>query len=387
MAYDPDLDPILDELRSDIAAVAEDAAEARRRADAATGANSKTQTALDALTTRVAKLESVPNPNPQPELLEAIDFAQGNAGFNVAAGDLIGKGSAVTTLRVKPGSSTKPPVTETGKTTPYRVVRLSGVGGADQPGVEARGFTVEGYRNADGTPGQNAHGLTIGYTTGAVVSDVRVLGATGTSSTPPGETFNLEIWQGFSPTIADVFIDGQDVAGTLLGFNSVEQGRVERFKATRTTKGFGAAIWQSGSGDPAKPLLFDRLDLRGVRRAFNFEQCYGYIRLERPDLRDRRDLKDPDIVVASAGNYTPVRGPMKGVVQTSGVKEIVIYEPVWDRGRGRPLTIGVPNLGGDYGAGQGKHAQAIAAVVVVIDGVTYRGAVNNSVLRTGNYWG
>lgn len=61
-------------------------------------------------------------------------------------------------------------------------------------------------------------------------------------------------------------------------------------------------------------------------------------------------------------------------------------DPIWDRDKG-PLIVGVPTQGGNYPAGGNRpHTQRAEDVTVVIDGTTYSGPTNNSVVKIGNYW-
>ena len=91
------------------------------------------------------------------------------------------------------GSTKTPPTTGTNP----RVVRVSG---ALAPGVKVQGVTVEGLRRPqhprpEGYAGHNTHGLTVGYVDGAQLRDLRVVGVKGSGSSPPAETFALEVWQ------------------------------------------------------------------------------------------------------------------------------------------------------------------------------------------------
>jgi len=337
----------------------------------ATAATTALAAEVAALTARVAKLEQPTTPPPPtPERFEAIDFAAGNAGHWKNPGNLVGKGSAVTTYAVKAGSSTKTPPT-TG-TNPLRVVRVGATGGTLQAGVKVQGVTVEGYA------GHNTHGITVGYVDGAQLRDVRAVGVKGSGSSPPAETFAIEVWQALNVTVDDCTVDGQNVSATLFGLNSVDGVVVSKLKANGTAVAFGTATWQCGN------VTYRDCDLRGNRRAMNFEQCYGNILIERVDLRGRLSARTtgPDIVVATAG-YTPGRGPLAGQRQTSA--KVRIVDPVWDRDKG-PLIVGIPTLGGNYPAGGGPHTQRVEDVTVVIDGREYVGAQNNAVVKVGNYW-
>jgi hypothetical protein len=335
------------------------------------GSIDKLRADLNALSAKVDKLTPPPvDPPPAPEVFEAIDFAKSNAG-HLFAGSVVGKGPAVTTYRVKPGSSTKTPPT-TG-TNPFRIVRVGGTGGALVKGVRVADLTVEGYE------GHNTHGLTVGYTDGAVVENVHVNSIKGSSTTPPGETFSLELWNAMGPIVRNVVIDGEGVASSMLGIMNTEGGTFEDIVAMEA-HGFGAAIWQSGN------LVLRDVDLRNSRRAMNFEQCYGTILIERVDLRGRTSARNtgPDIVVATAG-YTPIRGPLAGRNQSSA--KVRIVDPEWDRAKG-PLIVGVPGVGANYPAIGRPHSQRPEDVTVVIDGKSYTGPQNgtNGPVKIGGYW-
>ena len=208
MGIDPDVQPFLDVLAvkaTTATALATDAAAGAAKATAATAVLADKVAALEA---RIAKLETPTPPPVTSERFEAVDFAKANAG-HLFTGNLIGKGSAATTYAVKAGSSTKTPPT-TG-TNPLRVVRVGATSGALAPGVKVQGVTVEGYA------GHNTHGLTVGYVDGAQLRDLRVVGVKGSGSSPPAETFALEVWQALNVTVDDCTIDGQNVSATLFG--------------------------------------------------------------------------------------------------------------------------------------------------------------------------
>lgn len=324
---------------------------------------------------------STPVPPPTPDVREAIDFTLHNAGHYLQNG-FRGKGRDVSIFRVKAGSSTKPTVT-TG-TTPYRIVRMGNLADPKLAGLVASDFTVEGYQ------GQVTHGLTIAFTIGALIERIATRGIKGQGTVPPGETFSLELHRSIDPILRDVLLDGRltptsaPVSSSLLGFNSVDGGIVERLVA-QYAAGFGAALWQSGNYRLVAP------DFRFCRRAINCERPYGDIYFDEPDLRNRTGAQSsgPDIVVATSG-WTPTYGPDAGVNQTSA--HVVITKPVWDRNRGWPLTVGVPTPGKIYEAGGGTpHTQRAEDVEVVVEtspGVTqtFRGPIVNQWVRIGDYW-
>ena len=52
---------------------------------------------------------------------------------------------------------------------------------------------------------------------GAQLRDLRVVGVKGSGSSPPAETFALEVWQALNVTVDDCTIDGQTVSAALFG--------------------------------------------------------------------------------------------------------------------------------------------------------------------------
>jgi hypothetical protein len=332
----------------------------------------------------IAKLEAVvfpPTTTPPlvPQTFTAADFAKDNAGWQFPTG-LVGRGSDLDIYQVTPGSSTKASIANATSTNPLRVVRIGAMSGTLLKNVKAQGFQALGY------VGHNEHGVTIGYTDSALVQDVKVLGARGTSSSPPYETFNLELWHAYAPQILDCLIDGQGVAATLLGLNSVNGAVVKNLKANGTSVAFGAACWQCGD------ILFESPNFQNTRRALNFEQCYGKIDVNNPDCTNtNRTAKAPDVVVVLADTYMIEHGPNQGKKATPPT--VTIREPKWDRNKFPQFIVGCQPLGSTYAAGKGVQIVPTSAITVIIDGKPYSGDQNGknpdgttSPVKIGNYW-
>ena len=84
-------------------------------------------------------------------------------------------------------------------------------------GRHRRGLRRPQHPRPEGYAGHNTHGLTVGYVDGAQLRDLRVVGVKGSGSSPPAETFALEVWQALNVTVDDCTIDGQNVSATLFG--------------------------------------------------------------------------------------------------------------------------------------------------------------------------
>lgn len=305
----------------------------------------------------------------------------------------------MTVYGINPGTSSKTPPS-TG-TNPYRVVFAGATSGSLRTGVRVGQITVEGYS------GHNAHGITVGYTTGAEVFDVRVLGNRGSGSSPPAETFSLELWHAANPYVHDCYVDGENIAATLIGMNDVDGAIIENCVANRTTYAFASANWRCG-GNAARPFTYRNCDFRFTRRPYNQEQCYGYTVIDHCDFRSRTSLTDPDIVFATSGlrpgvnsaTNPPSLGPLAGTTQ--GSADLTVIEPVWDRNL-KPFVVGVPTIGTNYGVTGQPHVQDPRDVTVVIDGTSYTpssssgqtwtvggwtvGSTTGFKLKIGNYWG
>lgn len=305
----------------------------------------------------------------------------------------------MTIHRINPGTSSKTPPSS--GTNPYRVVFAGATSGSLRSGVRIGQITVEGY------DGHNSHGLTVGYTTGAEVFDVTVLGNLGSGSSPPAETFSLELWHAYNAYVHDCHVDGENVAATLIGMNDVDGSIIENCVANRTTKAFASANWRCG-GEQANPFVYRNCDFRYARRPYNQEQPYGWTRIENCDFRNRTSNTDPDIVFASSGlrsgvnsaTNPPAHGPLAGTTQ--GSAHLTVVEPVWDRSV-KPFVVGVPTIGSTYGVTGQPHLQDPRDVTVIIDGVSYTpnsssgqvwtvggwtvGSQTGYKLKIGNYWG
>ena len=125
------------------------------------------------------------------------------------------------------GSSTRrrrrPGRTRCGSSAPARPPAPSHLG--EGAGRHRRGLRRPQHPRPEGYAGHNTHGLTVGCVDGAQLRDLRVVGVKGSGSSPPAETFALEVWQALNVTVDDCTIDGQNVGHPVR--RSTEQRRRE----------------------------------------------------------------------------------------------------------------------------------------------------------------
>jgi hypothetical protein len=220
----------------------------------------------------------------------------------------------------------------------------------------------------DGTGvGHNHHGVTLGYSTNGLIEDVEVTGTQGNSSTPPGETFAVELWHADNGCeVRRVTARGDRVpSATMFGANDSEGFIVEDCTFTDSLNAFGMAIWE------CQNFTLRNIDCRNNRRGVNFEQC-GYtdntIVVENVDVRGQRNS-----------------GPHFTAAASNGSARITYIEPVWDRSSG-PLKIGVIPVGQIYSVTGLPATQRPEDITVIIDGKTYTGLQNTPLLRVGAVW-
>ncbi len=214
------------------------------------------------------------SPTTSPVMKMLTDFAQQSAGLYLPSGQLLGTGVDQTTYQLVPHTSTKTdPSTGTNL---LELMRAGGLSSAEAATMDLGGFTVEG---TDQTSSLKAYGgLILGYGTGSKVHDLKVTGIPGYSSSPPGETFALELWRSNAATLSNVTLDGYrksdgaQVGATLLGYSyTTGVHTVTNLKANHARYGFGLAMYQT-----AGTYNFSGgCDLSNNRKAINIEESIG----------------------------------------------------------------------------------------------------------------
>lgn len=233
-----------------------------------------TVTATETVTTTPAASSPTPTPTAGPVVKPLTDFTQQLAGLYVPSGTLLGNGVDQTIYRLPAHTSTK--TDPSSGTNNYELIRLAGTDAGSAAAVDVGGFTLEG---TDQTPSLKAYnGMILGHGTGSKLHDVKVTGIPGYSSSPPGETFAVEVWRANSSTLTNVTLDGYrtsdgtQVGATMLGYSySTGTNTITNLKATNARYGFGVAMYQAAGSY----TFTGGCDLSHNRKAINIEESIG----------------------------------------------------------------------------------------------------------------
>lgn len=205
-----------------------------------------------------------------PDVITFSDFKAGaSSGLSLwnTGKSLIGAGSNASTYYMNPNTSTYGPYVAAlvpQDTNQCHLIRMGSDASHGTPKVTAQGFTLQGTAQ-----GHIYGGLEIGYSNGAVVSDVVIKGIPGNASGPPGETFGLNMWHANHSTVDKLAIDGGGVAATLLGLNTVTDCVITNSVFNGAVFGFGAALWQCSD------ITFKSCTFSNNRKAINIEDTHG----------------------------------------------------------------------------------------------------------------
>lgn len=201
------------------------------------------------------------------------DFDSQSMGVNLRNSGLKGAGSGSTTIEMTPHSSTK---ASTVPTTPFstnQLFLLSTIGGT--PGLS--GFTLKATDQ-----GHLYNGLRVGQATNARITDVKVVGVPGTTSSPPGETALLSDWRSTGSVYDGITIDGSGVAAAGFETNSSSDVTINNSTFTGTAYSSGGAFWET------KNLTMNNVRIVNNRSGLNFERDTGTITLNKPTFSGNR---------------------------------------------------------------------------------------------------
>lgn len=316
------------------------------------------QPKLDAFASQVADLQAqiaeLQGELHPVQINECVDFADDDSsGFWFASDSVVGSGAdpSKTIYRVKEHTSTKADEVAKiakGGSVPYRIIRTDGMSNARRTkNLEYANFTVEGTDQ-----GHIYGGLNVQYGSGAHIHDLVITGIPGSSNSPPGETFSLALWHQDGALIEDVVLDGvrqsdgEMVAATLFGLNTVNGCIARRVVARHARYGMSIAIWDS-SGE----LTFDDCDFSQSRRPINVEQIHdgAVVTFNRPDLSKMLDPTQAHISFNS----------------TLGKAKLYVVDPVADKW---PIKISVPVMGSTNSNGRGTNTIDRADIHLIING-------------------
>ena len=231
----------------------------------------------------------------QSTLLGALFFA------NVTG--LIGAGVDKTVFQMRPKSSTK---SSSVPTAPFSTNQLNLIR-IDAAKVVS-GFTLLGTDQ-----GHLYGGIMFFHESGAVISDVKVVGIAGSYSAPPGETFGVNDLHGVGNTWERLEVDGKSVGAAGFGFNSSVGGNLLDCYFHDNPFSHGATNYM-GTGS------FVYRNTRSNRNwtGFNFEQVVSNIVIDRCDVSGNK-------AVANLG------GPCHMVIDSNlGSSKVTISDPIFD---------------------------------------------------------
>lgn len=230
------------------------------------------------------------------------------AGVTLRRGVLGLKGAArdLSVIELAPDSMTQAP--QTTGTIPLQVVAAF----APVDGFEVSNLTIRGtkqHATADEPAGRDFNGLYVARPQGDyTVRDVTIEAITGSSGSPPGETFGGSGFDQLADTVARwerVHFDGKSVGAAGLGINRT-RGVVEIDDVTAVDlpKSAGIALWQVA---PGATVNVRRGHLDGGRRNLGLEAIGGTVNVYDPVWGDPQE-KRYDC------NYTWARGYQDGMV-------------------------------------------------------------------------
>lgn len=200
------------------------------------------------------------------------DFGSDLLGVDLT-GRLTGAGSDRTTLRMTPGSSTRRAdvPTKDWTTNQLSLVRISAAS-------VVSGFTLRGTDQ-----GHLYNGLRISRSTGARISDVRVVSIPGDDDIPPGETFGINDYRTSGSHYSHVEVDGSGVSGATFGTNNSKDVVVDDSSFHDAGHSNGATFWQTRNVTVRDTTSVDNKDA-----AFNFERVSGTVLLDHVTMHGNR---------------------------------------------------------------------------------------------------
>jgi hypothetical protein len=197
---------------------------------------------------------------------------------------LKGAGKTSTIIKMNDNTSTKGDEVAAlvlGNTNPYYFLKIgSGSGRGGGPLIKFEDFTLTG------TPqGHVYNGLRMDYgAIGSVMRNVKVTGIPGDDSTPPGETFAVNLYDCLNVIVDNCEIDGRlngtgstPITASMLGLNNSDHATITDTLFRYCGVGFPIAAWQSTGGDFLR-CTFDHnnrvpIHLENCDGVWNFTNC------------------------------------------------------------------------------------------------------------------
>ena len=262
------------------------------------------------------------------------DFADAVAGVqtgaSIAGGGLVGSGADRTIIQMTPSSSTKAAGVPTTAGTTNQLYLMA----FTKSGVRLDCLTLAGTNQ-----GHLYNGIRLSQVTGAVLSNLRLIGASpGNSYIPPGETFAINDYRGTNNTYTNVEIDGHGAGATGFGSNSSVGGTWTDDYAHDHPYSAGIALWQMTG-----TMTLTRFRSVNNRVGINLERVNGTVNISQPTLAGN---SAHDLFIGNDQGSTKVN----------------IYDPILGPGQ----KIRIHNAGLEQG---NPNLQALSDIKVYVNGV------------------
>ena len=173
---------------------------------------------------------------------------------------ITGAGVSDTIIQMAPKTSTKANniPTQTGTTNQYDLMRVDGT-------QTLSNFTLRGTDQ-----GHLYNGLTLYYSTGSKVSNVKAIAIPGNNHFPPGETFGINEFHGNNNVYNNVEVDGAGVGASGFGLNSSSNETFNNSYSHGNSYSIGWAFWQNTGG-----AIINNSNSSNNRGGVNFERATG----------------------------------------------------------------------------------------------------------------
>lgn len=178
-----------------------------------------------------------------------------------------GAGIDRTIIRMAPHTSTnaKDIPTAPMTTNQFSLMRVTG------DNVNLHDFTLQATDQ-----GHLYNGLRVHRSNNPRITNVKITGTPGASSSPPGETFGLDDYRSVNPVYKNLEIDGQGVGASGFGANNSVNVTIQNGLFHNNPHGIGATFWQT------KDVTLIDCTTKDNHNGFNFERVSGTVNIIRP---------------------------------------------------------------------------------------------------------
>ena len=190
------------------------------------------------------------------------DFAYaGNYGvYSNRIKGIVGAGVTSSVIQMNQMTSSKAGTipTASGTTNQYDLVRLDGT-------QKLSDFTIQGTNQ-----GHLYNGLLLYYSSGSMLSNLKIAAIPGNNHFPPGETFSINDFHGNNNVYNNVEVDGAGVGASGFGLNSSSGGTWNNSYSHNNKYSIGWAFWQHTNG-----ATINNSNSSNNHSGVNFERATG----------------------------------------------------------------------------------------------------------------